>query len=425
MSVRDFDLKPPMLPVLPAGVMPPAITAPGPPDVKPGIKPESIETFTSTPAVPPPPPQTAPSSEQDGILIAVMGATGSGKTTFINLASGSQMRIGRGLQSCTSNVQVSPPFQYNGRWVTLIDTPGFDDTTKSDTEILRMISLYLSTTYERGKKLSGVLYFHRISDFRMGGISRRNFNMFRELCGDENLKNVIIVTNMWKEVDPDVGVARETELISKDIFFKPALDKGAMILRHNNILMSAQYILKYLVRNRPAALRIQEELVDQKKEISQTAAGKELNKELLEQAERHRKELLTLQEEVEAAIKAKDEETRKELEIETKKLQEEMTRIQQESSSLSANFKKDKLEMEQRMKEIADRAQRDAEEAYKQHQKQMLALQEQLQQTETNMTTERNSLQQRLDRMRDEYNRGHSGGVFSMIGRALDSVFGF
>jgi predicted GTPase len=32
-----------------------------------------------------------------------------------------------------------------GRPVTLIDTPGFDDTTKSDSDILRMIAAFLAT----------------------------------------------------------------------------------------------------------------------------------------------------------------------------------------------------------------------------------------------------------------------------------------
>jgi len=80
------------------------------------------------------------------IRIAVMGATGSGKSTFINLASGSTLPVGRGLESCTSEVQTSRPFLLNGRIVTLIDTPGFDDTSRSDTDILSSIAAYLSNT---------------------------------------------------------------------------------------------------------------------------------------------------------------------------------------------------------------------------------------------------------------------------------------
>jgi len=51
-----------------------------------------------------------------------------------------------GLQSCTSIVQVSKPFVLGRRTITLIDTPGFDDTTRSDTDILRMIAAFLATS---------------------------------------------------------------------------------------------------------------------------------------------------------------------------------------------------------------------------------------------------------------------------------------
>jgi len=146
---------------------------------------------------------------------------------FINLASGGDLRVGDGLRSCTSSVAYSHEFDVSGRNVFLIDTPGFDDTTMSDTDILKMISLYLQTTYERGIKLSGVLYFHRISDNKMGGVSRRNFNMFRKLCGEETLRNVLIVTTMWGIVPVPQAEAREKELASDDLLFKSVIDKGA------------------------------------------------------------------------------------------------------------------------------------------------------------------------------------------------------
>ncbi|TEB19747.1 hypothetical protein FA13DRAFT_1593346, partial [Coprinellus micaceus] len=227
----------------------------------------------------------------------VMGATGSGKTTFINTVSGSQMRISGGLRSCTNVVQVAPPFWLDGRKVTLVDTPGFDDTTRSDTDILKMIAHFLTLTYENDKKLAGVIYIHRISDFRMGGISTRNFRMFRELCGDSSLKNVVILTNMWGEVNKEVGEARERELANDDLFFRPVLEKGAKMIRHDHTIASAQKVLRYFFNTRPAVLQIQREIVDEKKDILQTAAGEELNKALIEQMQRHKREMADLQEE--------------------------------------------------------------------------------------------------------------------------------
>ena len=71
--------------------------------------------------------------------------------------------------------------------------------------------------YESGSKLAGIIYIHRISDERFTGVSVRNFKMFRQLCGDSTLKNVIFVTNMWGKVPKEVGEAREKEL-AEDYF---------------------------------------------------------------------------------------------------------------------------------------------------------------------------------------------------------------
>jgi predicted GTPase len=62
---------------------------------------------------------------------------------FINLASGANFSVGHGLASCTAQVQMAPSFQLGDRTVNLIDTPGFDDTDKSDAEVLEEIAAYL------------------------------------------------------------------------------------------------------------------------------------------------------------------------------------------------------------------------------------------------------------------------------------------
>ena len=59
---------------------------------------------------------------------------------FVNLVSGSSLDVGRGLESCTSDVQVSTPFSVGEKQVVLIDTPGFGDTTLSDSDIWKIIA---------------------------------------------------------------------------------------------------------------------------------------------------------------------------------------------------------------------------------------------------------------------------------------------
>jgi hypothetical protein len=122
--------------------------------------------------------------------------------------------------------------------------------------------------------------------------------MFRQLCGDSTLKNVLIVTNMWGEVSKEVGIGRESELANNDKFFKPVLEKGAQMIRHDNNEASVKNILRSIINNHPLSLRIQREMVDQQKDISQTAAGAELNRELLLQREKHEEEMKQLREEL-------------------------------------------------------------------------------------------------------------------------------
>jgi hypothetical protein len=61
----------------------------------------------------------------------------------VNQASSCYLEVGRDLDSCTSEIQESGEFILDGRRVILIDTPGFDDTCKSDTDVLKMIAAFL------------------------------------------------------------------------------------------------------------------------------------------------------------------------------------------------------------------------------------------------------------------------------------------
>ncbi|OBZ66289.1 putative Dol-P-Man:Man(7)GlcNAc(2)-PP-Dol alpha-1,6-mannosyltransferase [Grifola frondosa] len=210
-------------------------------------------------------------ANQEMALVAVMGLTGSGKTEFVNLVSGSNLPVGDDLEACTKKVALANPCQISGKRVLLIDTPGFDDTEKEQVDVLREIAAFLKESYEGGRKLTGVIYMQRISDNRVSGIARKSFRLFSKICGDDAMKNVVIVTNMWEEVPLQRGQRREHELATKSIFFKDALDHGA---------------------------QMQHDMVDDHKEPGDTAAGKELRSELEETVQRQRKEIEELQEEI-------------------------------------------------------------------------------------------------------------------------------
>ncbi|KAI6039632.1 P-loop containing nucleoside triphosphate hydrolase protein [Pisolithus marmoratus] len=206
-----------------------------------------------------------------------MGPTGAGKSTFVDRAVGTpDTSAGHDLTSCTKEVRaVRYPHADGVRNIVLVDTPGFDDTFVTDAQILKKIARWLKSTYEKNIKLSGLLYLHRISDNRIGGTPLRNYNMFKELCGKDNFKNVILVTTMWDEVTEEVGSAREQELCSN--FWRAMIALGSTTHRFENTTESAWKIINSLsvpplASRRP--LRIQWEMVDEQLPLHMTAAGR-------------------------------------------------------------------------------------------------------------------------------------------------------
>jgi hypothetical protein len=84
------------------------------------------------------------------------------------------------------------------------------------------LSVILSR-YGKDIKLSGLLYFHRISDNRMAGSPLKYLSMYERLCGKNTLQNVILTTTMWDEVDQKTGDERERELKTK--YWQTMLDR--------------------------------------------------------------------------------------------------------------------------------------------------------------------------------------------------------
>ncbi|KIO01012.1 hypothetical protein M404DRAFT_40787, partial [Pisolithus tinctorius Marx 270] len=176
----------------------------------------------------------------------VMGPTGAGKSTFVDCAVGRPaVNAGHDLMSYTKEMRpVRYPHSDGIRNIVLVDTPGFDDTFMTDAQILREIAQWLNAAYKKNIKLSGVLYLHRISDNRVSGTPLRNYNMFMELCGKENFKNIVLVTTMWDEVTEEVGSARENELQSG--FWQAMINLGSTIHRFDGTMESAWKIISCL-----------------------------------------------------------------------------------------------------------------------------------------------------------------------------------
>ncbi|QRV91849.1 50S ribosome-binding GTPase [Ceratobasidium sp. AG-Ba] len=268
------------------------------------------------------------------ITIALCGATGTGKSTFINDASGGDLPVGHAQNSCTENIAFAPPFEVDGVEVRLIDTPGFDDTTMSDTEILKRIGAFLQVSHMENQYLSGLIYMHRITDNRVGGVSRRNFRVFRELVGPGALVNVVIVTNMWRDPIEPAELARERDLQENPMFFQPVLEKGARMARYvrSQAPDSAHDIIRMFMENVPKPTYLGEALAD-RTALEDTNPGKVLNEELQKLLDKQKAELDELRAEL-AQVKESERELREELKADLKETQDKYDETKAQIASL-------------------------------------------------------------------------------------------
>ena len=142
--------------------------------------------------------------------------------------------------------------------------------------------------------LKGVIYLHRITDVRYQGSSVKTLNIFKKICGDLALKNVLLVTTRWNEVDEAVGASREKEL--RESFWAYMLNKGSTMTRFYGNKDSATAIASQLVSKSGIVLEIQKEMVDQGKTLNNTVAGSFVKEDIGEMKARYEKELRDLEE---------------------------------------------------------------------------------------------------------------------------------
>ena len=226
--------------------------------------------------------------------------------------------------------------------------------------------------------------------------------MFRELCGDMTLKSVVLVTNMWTRDPRDINEAREIELSTK--FFKKVLDKGAQMTRHHDTAKSAHDIIRKIFSNHklPVVLQIQRELVDERKGIVETSAGKAVSQELVEQAKRHQAELEKVEKAMRRAMDEKNEEMRQELDEERRNLLGQVKRIEKESREMAANYAVEKERMETKMREMEREAKEERERAEAQYKQQLVDLDRRLQDTNSVSAADRARLEEEVRRLREQ-----------------------
>ncbi|RDL38651.1 uncharacterized protein BP5553_02991 [Venustampulla echinocandica] len=227
-----------------------------------------------------------PRIDNDAPIIAIMGQTGAGKSTFINSLGGRHIQTGRvptighGLESETSKVSWYRALA-NGRTVYIIDSPGFDDDNHSDRHILHQVSKDLEANYKNGKLLNGIVFLHDITQTRIGGKGQTQLKYLKLFLGNEAYSHCALVANQW-ELDSSTVQKQQTSRLEalKGKHWKDMIDGGSSVFSHDDSYTSASRIVAYLVDKPRIVLHHQYELLDEKRNFWQTLVGKEAQDDL-------------------------------------------------------------------------------------------------------------------------------------------------
>ena len=161
--------------------------------------------------------------------------------------------------------------------------------------------------YDEDRKFSGILYLHNICDPKVGGSSQRNMTMFKKLCGPDSLKNVVVITTFWDEIELLQGIESETELKTNDKFFKGLVEGKSKFVRYGKFppgeipkgpeFLPPISIVNELVALDPVFVEMQKELAEGKT-VEETSAGAELYKELQQLKLQQKKDVIDLNQKI-------------------------------------------------------------------------------------------------------------------------------
>jgi hypothetical protein len=223
-----------------------------------------------------------------------------------------------------------------------MDTPGFDDTNRSDTEVLKDIAGTLGNMYREQVQLSGIIYLHRITDNRLSGSALKNLSMFKKLCGPSFYSQVVLATTMWGKLqDREEGTKRESQLIEQRDWWGHMHKKGSKVFQYEDTPESALQIVDYLLSlGKHTTLAIQKELVDEGKDLQETSAGQEAERELLKARRKFADEKRRLEEEARLALQAKDTELHQVLREEAEKQNRLLEDTMRQQNELRVSFER-------------------------------------------------------------------------------------
>ena len=173
--------------------------------------------------------------------------------------------------------------------------------------------------------------------------------MFRELCGPEVYKNVVVLTTYWDQVPShEAGVGREKQLKSK--YVAKLVEGGAHFMRHDRTVESTHKVLRHILPMPPIITKIQTEIREEGLSLTETGAGSVHSKEVEEALAKYKKEIADLTEEM-AKVTEDNKALRQELETELADVRNSLAAREREQAELKKGLDEERdlrkrLEME-------------------------------------------------------------------------------
>lgn len=165
----------------------------------------------------------------------------------------------------------------DNRNVILIDTPGFNDRDRSDTEILQDLATWLTDTFAKNRLLSGICYMHNITNPRFDATATDNSIMLHKLCGSAGMEIVALMTSMWDKCHEDQAVEVEFNDHEKELrekYWEELLEDGARMMRtYNNFSSNMECIKSIIENNHRRILALQYQISKEGRRLPATDIG--------------------------------------------------------------------------------------------------------------------------------------------------------